>query len=90
MLDTRSVLAILAGLTLLAGMIYYRRGREVESFFLLGGGFALSAFWGLLGMALSRTEPTQVPGDIYLAMSGSAVVMSMYFFLEGNSMLRGR
>ncbi|WP_224332268.1 hypothetical protein [Haloprofundus halobius] len=90
MLDTRGVLAILAGLALLAGMVSYRRGSQVESYFLLGGGFALAAFWGLMGMALSRTGPTQVPGDIYLAMSGSAVVMSMFFFIEGRSTLRER
>lgn len=90
MLDTRGILAILVAVTFLAGMFYYRRGREVHAFFLLGGGFALAAFWGLLGMVLSRSGPTQVPGDIYLAMSGSAVVMSMYFFIEGKSTLRDR
>ncbi|WP_117591884.1 hypothetical protein [Haloprofundus halophilus] len=90
MLDTRGVLAILVSVAFLVGMVSYRRGREVEAFFLLGGGFALAAFWGLMGMALSRTGPTQVPGDIYLAMSGSAVVMSMYFFIEGRSTLRDR
>ncbi|KTG09929.1 hypothetical protein AUR64_09905 [Haloprofundus marisrubri] len=90
MVDTRGVLAIIAAVAFLAGMFYYRREREVYAFFLLGAGFALAAFWGLLGMALSRTGPTQVPGDIYLAMSGSAVVMSMYFFIEGRSTFRER
>jgi hypothetical protein len=90
MLDTRNVLAILAGLVMTVGVVFYNRGRNLEASFLLCGGFALAGLWAVMGMVLSNSQQTQVPGEIYLAMSGSAFVMSMYFYIDGRNTLQDR
>lgn len=79
-LGTRGVLAILAGVVMIGGMVAIYAGYRKEGMWTLAGGFGIASLWSIMSMYWAQSNPSATSAENYLAMTTMAVTAVIYFW----------
>jgi hypothetical protein len=88
MITTRSVIAIMAIVPLVGGMIAHHRERAVLSAWLMVIGLALSTFWAGLSVAWAQNNPSAMSVDNWLALTTMGIALTIYFGYRARNLTR--
>ncbi|WP_266076561.1 hypothetical protein [Haladaptatus caseinilyticus] len=88
MVGTRGVLAVMAGITMVAALVALRTGRKPLGLWLLTAGFVIASLWSGLSFVWTRENAGAVSSDSHLLLGSTAVAGAVYYGMlakESNS-----
>lgn len=78
-LDTRGVLAIMAGALMIAAFAVARTERRLLGTWLMMLGFVVATLWSGMSVFWARSNPSPLTSESWLSMAAMAAAASVYF-----------
>lgn len=76
---TRGVLAIIALVLLVVGVVATQQGRKHVGIWSIAFAFAFASLWSILGFVWAQDNPSAVPSNQYVALGSMAVTATIYY-----------
>ncbi|UPV99625.1 hypothetical protein M0R88_14015 [Halorussus gelatinilyticus] len=82
-LDTRGVLAIIAGLLMTAALVAARRDDRLLGTWIMMIAFAVATLWSVLSIFWAQSHPSPLSPRLWITMATMAVAATVYFGYMG-------
>lgn len=78
-IGTRDVLAVFAGLLMVAGLVAARTERRLYGTWLMMLGFVVATLWSVLSVFWASTNPSALSSNSWIAMTSMAGALAVYY-----------
>lgn len=82
-LDTRGVLAIIAGLLMTAALVAARTEQRLLGTWIMTFGFAVASLWSIMSIFWAQTNPSVLTPKLWITMASMAAAATVYFGYMG-------
>lgn len=78
-LDTRGVLAIIAGLLMTAALVAARTEERLLGTWMMALGFTVATLWSALSVFWAQSNPSVLSPELWITMASMAAAATVYF-----------
>ncbi|UPV73577.1 hypothetical protein M0R89_13640 [Halorussus limi] len=82
-LDTRAVLAIIAGLLMTVALVAARRDDRLLGTWIMMIAFAVATLWSVLSIVWAQSNPSALSPKLWITMASMAAAATVYFGYMG-------
>lgn len=79
MLQTRGVLAIIAGLLMTAALVAARMDRRIEATWVMAAGFTVASLWSIMSIFWAQNHPSPLTPKLWISVASMAVAAAVYY-----------
>lgn len=79
MMDTRSVLAVMAGGVMITAIVVLRAGRKSMGLWLLAVGFFIASIWSGLSIAWTQNRSGMLSFESHILLASTAFAGTIYY-----------
>jgi tellurite resistance protein TehA-like permease len=78
-LDTRGVLAIIAGLLMTAALVAARYEERLLGTWIMMLGFVVASLWSVMSVFWAQSNPSPLTPEVWITMASMAIAGAIYF-----------
>jgi drug/metabolite transporter (DMT)-like permease len=78
-LDTRGVLAIIAGLLMTAALVAARYEERLLGTWIMMLGFVVASLWSVMSVFWAQSNPSPLTPEVWITMASMAIAGTIYF-----------
>jgi len=78
-LDTRGVLAIIAGLLMITAFVAARYEERLLGTWIMMLGFVVASLWSVMSVFWAQSNPSPLTPEVWLSMATMAIAGTIYF-----------
>lgn len=82
-LDTRAVLAIIAGLLMTVALVAARTEERLLGTWIMMLAFAVASLWSIMSIFWAQTNPSALTPELWITMASMAAAATVYFGYMG-------